>query len=124
MPSGGRLTLSTDVISLDGHEPDPHPEVSAGEHVLIAVTDTGEGMTSDVIGRVFEPFYTTKEVGKGSGLGLSRVYGFARQSNGHVSIYSEPGLGTTVRLYLPRVATDVPRAAEQHIAEEEAGPGR
>jgi signal transduction histidine kinase len=68
MPSGGRLTLSTDVISLDGHEPDPHPEVSAGEYVLIAVTDNGEGMTSDVIGRVFEPFYTTRRSAKAAGL--------------------------------------------------------
>ncbi len=122
MPSGGKLTLSTDALSLDGYEPDTHPEVPAGKYVLIAVTDDGEGMTSEVIGRVFEPFYTTKEVGKGSGLGLSMVYGFAKQSNGHVSIYSEPGLGTTVRLYLPRVGTDAPRAAEKDTADEEAAP--
>jgi PAS domain S-box-containing protein len=122
MPSGGKLTLSTDVVSLDDHAPDSHPEVATGEYALIAVTDNGEGMTPEVIGRVFEPFYTTKEVGKGSGLGLSMVYGFARQSNGHVSIYSEPGLGTTVRLYLPRVGTAVPRVPEQDTANEEGAP--
>jgi PAS domain S-box-containing protein len=122
MPSGGRLTLSTDIITLDGHEQDAHPEVSAGEYALIAVTDNGEGMTSEVIGRVFEPFYTTKEVGKGSGLGLSMVYGFARQSNGHVSIHSEPGLGTTVRLYLPRVGADAPRSPEPDTVDEELAP--
>jgi PAS domain S-box-containing protein len=122
MPSGGRLTLSTDIITLDGHEQDAHPEVSAGEYALIAVTDNGEGMTSEVIGRVFEPFYTTKEVGKSSGLGLSMVYGFARQSNGHVSIHSEPGLGTTVRLYLPRVGADALRSPEPDTVDEELAP--
>jgi CheY-like chemotaxis protein len=122
MPSGGRLTLSTDVVALDGQDLDAHPEVPAGQYALIAVTDNGEGMTSEVVGRVFEPFYTTKEVGKGSGLGLSMVYGFAKQSNGHVSIYSEPGLGTTVRLYLPRVGAAVPHAPEQETGED-AAPG-
>src|ERR1700712_3221409 len=122
MPSGGRLTLSTEVVALDGHDPDAHPEVPAGDYALIAVTDNGEGMTPGVVGRAFEPFYTTKEVGKGSGLGLSMVYGFAKQSNGHVSIYSEPGLGTTVRLYLPRVGTDAPRSPEPDTGGEELAP--
>jgi len=103
MPSGGHLTLSTGIASLDDHYQQQHPEVAAGEYAMIAVTDDGEGMTAEVAARAFEPFYTTKEVGKGSGLGLSMVYGFTRQSNGHVSIYSEPGLGTTVRIYLPHV---------------------
>jgi PAS domain S-box-containing protein len=110
---GGRLTIATANASLDDHYKGLHPEVMAGEYVLIAITDDGEGMPKEVIDRVFEPFYTTKEVGKGSGLGLSMVYGFVKQSNGHVAIYSEPGLGTTVRLYLPQVATTVPRSQDQ-----------
>ena len=104
MPDGGHLTLSTGVASLDDHYQSLHPEIEAGEYAMIAVTDDGVGMTAEVAARAFEPFYTTKEVGKGSGLGLSMVYGFAKQSNGHVSIYSEAGLGTTVRIYLPNVA--------------------
>jgi PAS domain S-box-containing protein len=113
MPSGGRLTISTANASLDDHYKSLHPEVIAGEYVLIAITDEGDGMPSEVIERAFEPFYTTKEVGKGSGLGLSMVYGFVKQSNGHVAIYSEPGLGTTVRIYLPQVASKHPPSAEQ-----------
>ena len=105
MPNGGRLTISTANASLDDHYKSLHPEVMAGEYVLVAITDNGEGMPKDVIERVFEPFFTTKEVGKGSGLGLSMVYGFVKQSNGHVSIYSEPGLGTTIRIYLPQGPT-------------------
>jgi PAS domain S-box-containing protein len=105
MPNGGHLTLSTNVVTLDDDYQAQHPEIKAGEYAMIAVTDDGMGMTADVVARAFEPFYTTKEVGKGSGLGLSMVYGFAKQSNGHVSIYSEVGLGTTVRIFLPHVAT-------------------
>jgi PAS domain S-box-containing protein len=104
MPRGGCLNLSTTNIVLDNQYRSSHPEVPPGQYVLIAVTDDGEGMPPDVQRRVFEPFFTTKGVGKGSGLGLSQVYGFVKQSNGHVAIYSEPGLGTTVRLYLPAVA--------------------
>jgi signal transduction histidine kinase len=103
MSSGGRLSISTANASLDILDHNVHPEVRVGEYVVIAITDNGEGMPKSVLDRVFEPFFTTKDVGKGSGLGLSMVYGFAKQSNGHVSIYSEPGLGTTVRLYLPAV---------------------
>ncbi|HTY65967.1 MAG TPA: ATP-binding protein, partial [Alphaproteobacteria bacterium] len=98
MSAGGCLTLSTADAALDREYTTQHPEVRAGQYVMIAVTDDGAGMTPEVKERAFEPFYTTKEVGKGSGLGLSMVYGFVKQSNGHVSIYSEPGLGTTVRL--------------------------
>jgi PAS domain S-box-containing protein len=113
MLSGGHLTISTANASLDNHYKSLHPEVIPGEYVLIAVTDDGDGMSKEVIERAFEPFYTTKEVGKGSGLGLSMVYGFVKQSNGHVAIYSEPGLGTTVRIYLPQIATKLPRLQEQ-----------
>nr|WP_281367503.1 response regulator [Sphingomonas chungangi] len=102
MPAGGRLTLSIENLTLA--EPiRGQSEVPAGEHVLIAVADTGEGMPPEVVARVFEPFFTTKEVGKGTGLGLSMVYGFVKQSGGHVHIASEAGEGTTVRIYLPRL---------------------
>src|SRR5207302_3795577 len=101
MPSGGIISITTANMSLDERYRDQHPEVPPGEYVMIAVTDDGHGMPNDVLNHVFEPFFTTKDVGKGSGLGLSMVYGFVKQSNGHVAIYSEPGLGTTVRIYLP-----------------------
>jgi PAS domain S-box-containing protein len=101
MPSGGHLTLSTQLAAIDDDYRALHPEVASGAYALISITDDGEGMSPEVIEHAFEPFFTTKEVGKGSGLGLSMVYGFARQSDGHVSIYSEQGLGTTVRIYLP-----------------------
>lgn len=101
MPEGGILSISAANITLDAAYKEHHLEVQPGDYIAIGVTDSGEGMSEAVKARVFEPFYTTKEVGKGSGLGLSMVYGFVKQSGGHVSLYSEPGLGTTVRLYLP-----------------------
>jgi PAS domain S-box-containing protein len=113
MAAGGRLSITTGNVSLDGAYHAVHSDVRPGEYVLIAITDNGEGMEKSVLDRVFEPFFTTKEVGKGSGLGLSMVYGFVKQSNGHVSIYSEPGLGTTVRLYLPALPTKTPRVPDQ-----------
>ncbi|MEY4879034.1 MAG: hypothetical protein RJB62_503, partial [Pseudomonadota bacterium] len=106
MVKGGRLTIETGNVHLDGDYASQHSEVGSGQYVMIAVSDTGTGMTSDILARAFDPFFTTKDVGKGSGLGLSMVYGFAKQSRGHVKIYSEFGHGTTVKLYLPRAPGD------------------
>ena len=101
METGGRLTIETYNASLDDTYADAHG-IPAGQYVVIAVSDNGHGMPPDVIDRAFDPFFTTKNVGKGSGLGLSQVFGFMRQSGGHVKIYSEVGHGTNLKLYLPR----------------------
>jgi len=102
MPEGGRLTLETANVHLDDDYARQHLETTPGQYVMVAVTDTGHGVPPELADRVFEPFFTTKSSGQGSGLGLSMVYGFAKQSRGHVKLYSEPGQGTTVKLYVPR----------------------
>jgi two-component system NtrC family sensor kinase len=102
MPEGGKLTIETGNAYLDEGYCEQHAGVKPGQYILIAVTDNGGGMSAETIDRAFEPFFTTKEAGKGTGLGLSQVYGFMKQSEGHVKIYSESGEGTTIKLYLPR----------------------
>jgi len=113
MPKGGRLDITTSNVVLDASYTALHPDVSAGAYVCVEISDTGTGIPPEIVGRIFEPFFTTKEPGKGTGLGLSMAFGFVKQSGGHLSVYSEQGLGTTFRLYLPRnvVAGAVPLAA-------------
>jgi PAS domain S-box-containing protein len=105
MPRGGRLTIGTRNISIDRDYAEIHSDVVPGNYVVLEVSDTGTGMPPDVVARVFEPFFTTKDKDKGTGLGLSMVFGFVKQSGGHVQIYSEVGIGTTIRLYLSRAAS-------------------
>ncbi|MES1199652.1 MAG: ATP-binding protein, partial [Pseudomonadota bacterium] len=112
---GGKLTIETANAFLDEAYAQMNPDVTPGQYVMIAITDTGAGMSADVMTRAFEPFFTTKEIGKGTGLGLSHVHGFFKQSGGHVAIYSEIGVGTTIKLYLPR---------SQQAVEAPAAPGQ
>ena len=121
MPDGGRLTLEARRAVLDEDYAARHAEVAPGEYVEIAVSDNGSGMPPEVLARAFEPFFTTKDSGKGSGLGLSLVYGFVKQSGGHIAVYSEQGIGTTIRLYLPVVADEVVRRASRDPAEIRGG---
>jgi signal transduction histidine kinase/CheY-like chemotaxis protein len=103
MPDGGKLTIETSNIVLDESFASIDSDVTAGNYVMVAVTDSGHGIPAGILNNVFEPFFTTKDVDKGSGLGLSMVYGFVKQSNGHIKIYSEEGHGTTIRIYLPQI---------------------
>jgi signal transduction histidine kinase len=115
MPDGGLLSVTTSLATLGPDDLIDNPDASPGQFIVISIKDTGTGMSDDVIAHVFEPFFTTKEVGKGSGLGLSQVYGFARQSGGHIVLLSEPGRGTEARLFLPVSTADAektPVAAE------------
>jgi PAS domain S-box-containing protein len=111
MPAGGKLTIETSNAHLDDRYAVQHFDVPPGQYVLIAVTDTGVGMTPDQSAKAFEPFFTTKETGQGTGLGLAQVFGFTKQSGGHARIYSEVGQGTTVKLYLPRHLGPLDRSA-------------
>ena len=123
MSDDGKLTIETSNAYLDDDYCRHHDGLNPGQYVVIGITDNGAGMAAETIEKAFEPFFTTKETGKGTGLGLSQVYGFIKQSGGHVRIYSEPGQGTTVKLYLPRYLGDEAPAEEDAPAGGERGRG-
>ena len=121
MPDGGKLVLETGNVQLDESYAHMHDEVMPGPYVMIAVSDTGHGIPAAIRDKVFDPFFTTKGTGKGTGLGLSMVYGFVKQSNGHIKIYSEEGHGTTIKIYLPRAGEQADAVAAQTAVALEVG---
>ncbi|QDP20355.1 PAS domain-containing hybrid sensor histidine kinase/response regulator [Sphingomonas xanthus] len=123
MPDGGKLTIETQNTHLDHQYTSRHPEISPGQYVVICISDTGSGMDPETLSKAIEPFFTTKEVGRGTGLGLSMVYGFVKQSGGHFRIYSEPDEGTTVKMYLPRLMGAVPEDEVEDAIGASAGNG-
>jgi CheY-like chemotaxis protein len=121
MPDGGRLTIEAANATLDQDYADSHSEVEPGDYIAITVTDSGTGIAPEHLAKVFDPFFTTKEFGLGTGLGLSMVYGFVKQSHGHITIYSEAGHGTNVKMFLPRATASPDTIDADAMPPEEVG---